>query len=91
MVNNYLSGAIMMCFLVAGLFFLRFWRETRDRLFIMFSLAFSLLGLNQLGFIFSEEGSDTRSYFYLIRLLAFILILIAIGDKNRSRRADDRG
>ncbi len=90
MLNDYLSGAIVMCYLVAGLFFLRFWRETRDWLFVMFSFAFWLLGLNQLGYIFAAEGTSQRSYFYVIRLLAFVLILIAIADKNRSRRFVDR-
>lgn len=89
MINAFLSGAIMICFLVAGLFFFRFWKQTRDRLFLMFSLSFWLLGVNQLGFIFAEEGSAGRSYIYLIRLAAFLFILIAIVDKNRSRRVDE--
>ena len=84
--KQFMLGAIMMCYLVAGLFFLRFWRDTHDRLFMMFSLAFWLLALNQLAFVFVLEGSDARSYVYLIRLLAFILILIAIADKNRTAR-----
>lgn len=84
--KQFMLGAIMMCYLVAGLFFLRFWRDTHDRLFMMFSLAFWLLALNQLAFVFVVEGSDARSFVYLIRLLAFILILIAIADKNRSAR-----
>ena len=82
--NSFLTGAIMMSYLVAGLFFLRFWRQTRDRLFLMFSLAFWLLGVNQVGFIFAEEGSAGRSYAYLVRLAAFVLILLAIVEKNRS-------
>ncbi len=84
----FILGALMISYLVAALFFLRFWRETRDRLFIMFSMAFWLLGLNQIAFIFVPDGSETRSYYYLIRLAAFILILIAIADKNRSARRD---
>ena len=91
MINAFLSGAIMICFLVAGLFFFRFWKQTRDRLFLMFSLSFWLLGVNQLGFIFAEEGSAGRSYIYLIRLAAFVLILIGVFDKNRSRHADTHG
>ena len=42
-------GALAMASAVAGLFFLRFWRETRDRLFAMFALAFWVLGVNWLG------------------------------------------
>lgn len=90
MISAFLSGAIMICFLVAGLFFFRFWKQTRDRLFLMFSLSFWLLGGNQLGFIFAEEGSAGRSYVYLIRLAAFLLILIAIVDKNRARSVEEK-
>jgi uncharacterized protein DUF5985 len=85
--SNFLSGAIMICYLATGLFFVRFWKQTRDRLFLMFSFAFWLLGVNQLGFLFAEEGSAGRSYIYLIRLAAFILILIAVVDKNRTRQS----
>ena len=83
--NNFLTGAIMMGYAVAGLLFLRFWRETRDRLFAIFAIAFWLLAINRLAFIFTEEANEGRSYIYMIRLIAFILILIAIVDKNRSR------
>ncbi len=80
---DYLSGAITLGFLVAGLFFLRFWRRTGDGLFLAFSIAFGLLGLGQgvqaLAYIPEEE----RSYIFLIRLAAFLLILGAIAYKNR--------
>lgn len=89
MLNDFLSGAIMICYLVAGLFFLRFWFATRDRLFMFFALAFWVLGVNQILSIFVAEGTDNRSYIYLIRLLAFVLILIGVGMKNRSRRRSE--
>jgi hypothetical protein len=89
MTNDFLSGAIMMSYLVLGLFFLRFWFATRDGLFIYFALAFTLLGINQTFSIFIAEGTDNRNYIYLIRLLAFVLILIGIAMKNRSRRRAD--
>ncbi len=79
----------MICYLVAGLFFLRFWFATRDRLFMFFALAFWVLGVNQILSIFVAEGTDNRSYIYLIRLLAFVLILIGVGMKNRSRRRSE--
>jgi hypothetical protein len=85
MLNDFLSGAIMMCYLVAGLFFLRFWFATRDRLFMFFAMAFWVLGVNQIFSIFVAEGTYNRSYIYLIRLLAFVLILVGIGMKNRSQ------
>ena len=73
----------MMGYGVAGLFFLRFWRDTHDRLFSIFALAFWVLALNRFAFLFISEESETRTLVYLVRLAAFILILIAIIDKNR--------
>jgi hypothetical protein len=78
------SGAIVMGYAVAGLFFLRFWRETRDRLFLIFTGAFWLLGLQRLALAFSRDMVEEHTGLYLIRLFAFVLILGAIVDKNRS-------
>jgi hypothetical protein len=78
------SGAITMGYAVAGLFFLRFWRETRDRLFLIFTGAFWLLGLQRLALAFSRDMVEEPTGLYLIRLFAFLLILGAIVDKNRS-------
>jgi hypothetical protein len=78
------SGAIAMGYAVSGLFFLRFWRETRDRLFLIFSGAFWVLGLQRLALVLSRDMAEDNTGFYLIRLFAFLLILGAIVDKNRS-------
>lgn len=80
---HFLSGAITMGFAVAGLFFLRFWKRTRDTLFIAFALAFWLLGLVQALLALTDFPIEERSLFYLIRLAAFVLILGAIWYKNR--------
>jgi len=74
-----LSGALLMGYAVAGLFFLRFWRETHDRLFGFFALAFFLLSIQRLVI----ATTDTSSLIYLVRLAAFVVILVAIVDKNR--------
>jgi hypothetical protein len=84
MLFDFLSGAITMGFLVAGLFFLRFWKRTRDSLFIAFALAFWLLGLNQALLTFTDIPVEERSWLYLLRLAAFTLILISIWRKNRT-------
>lgn len=81
--NHFISGAIMMASGVAGLFFLRFWKRTRDRLFLMFALAFWILAVNRVPMVFMEQLDETRIYVYGVRLLAFTLILVAIVDKNR--------
>jgi hypothetical protein len=86
MLVPFLSGAVVMGFLVAGLFFLRFWKRTRDRLFLAFTLAFWLLGLTQGLLAFSVVPVEERSWLYLLRLTAFVLILWAIWDKNARQR-----
>jgi hypothetical protein len=83
-VSLLISGAITMGYAVAGLFFLRFWRETRDRLFLIFTAAFWVLGLQRLALVFSRDMVEDHTVLYLIRLFAFLLILGAIVDKNRS-------
>lgn len=82
---DFLSGAVAFGFLVVGLFFLRFWSRTRDALFFWFALAFWLLGLGQTVLALSDIPVEERSSVYLIRLLAFSLILFAIFRKNRAR------
>jgi hypothetical protein len=74
---------LVMSAAVAGTFFLRFWRRTRDRLFAIFAAAFWLMGLNWL-LLAIYAGDEINSAVYGIRLLAFVLILIGIVDKNRS-------
>ena len=81
-VIEFVSGAITFGYLIAGLFFLRFWVRSRDGLFLVFAIAFWLLAANQaiagLGGIPREELSQV----YLLRLAAFCLIIAAIVRKN---------
>ena len=79
----FLSGAVVAGFLLAGLFFLRFWKRTRDGLFLAFAAAFFLLGLGQSLLALANVPDEERSWLYLVRLLAFALILAAIIRKNR--------
>jgi hypothetical protein len=83
MLNPFLAGAVVMGFWLAGLFFLRFWKKTHDELFLAFTLAFWLLGLGQALLAFSNVPVEERSWLYLIRLAAFMLILGSIWRKNR--------
>lgn len=81
---NFISGAIAFGFLVCGLFFLRFWRRTRDPLFMAFALAFALLGIGQAVLALANIPTEERGSLFLIRLSAFALILFAILRKNRA-------
>lgn len=84
--SEFLIGATTMGFWVAGLFFLRFWVQTRDRLFVIFAVAFWLMGINRFFFLMLIQIDEANSLpLYVVRLLAFGLILVAILDKNRSK------
>jgi hypothetical protein len=78
-----LMGAIAMASVVAGLFFLRFWRDTGDRLFLIFAAAFFLLAATRVGLAMSQVPQEELTHWYWVRLVAFVLILLAIVDKNR--------
>lgn len=78
----FFSGAIAMGCAVCGLFFLRFWRRTGDRFFIAFAGAFWLLAL-QAATAVGNIPDEVRSWTYLLRLAAFLLIIAAIVIKNR--------
>lgn len=84
--QSFMLGALVTACAVAGMFFLRFWRRTRDRLFGIFAISFWLLGLNWLLLACTSRDETRDVAFYLIRLLAFVLILIGIADKNRASR-----
>ena len=82
----FLSGAVTLGALVASLFFLRFWRKTSDRFFLAFAVAFLLLALNQALAQWIGAADERAGYTYLLRVVAFGLILAAIIDKNLSGR-----
>jgi len=84
-VDLMLLGAIAMASLVAGLFFLRFWRDTGDRLFLYFAISFLVEGLNRAALGMSGAPNEGRPFFYFVRFLSFLLILIAIVQKNLSK------
>lgn len=85
-INEILIGAVAMASGIVGLFFFRFWRSTRDRFFLYFAASFWIEGLNRVLMGTSDELQVDLPVFYLIRLLAYGLIVLAILDKNRPRR-----
>lgn len=78
-----MGGALTALSLVVGLFFLRYWQTSRDRLFVFFAAAFWLMGINWGVVAALAPSSEARPYLYLLRLAAFALIAAAIVDKNR--------
>jgi hypothetical protein len=84
-----LFGALVILALVAALFFLRFWKATGDRFFSFFAIAFIALGANWALLIGRDPADEYTAYVYLLRLLAFLLIVWAIVDKNRRSSHSD--
>lgn len=81
--NLFISGVLVTGYAVAGLFFLRFWRQSRDRLFACFAAAFWLLGAQRAAMATLDPHAPGATWLYVARLAAFLLILAAVIDKNR--------
>ena len=86
MIDDFLGGAISMGFAIAALLFLKYWKRTRDGLFLAFAAAFLLLGINQALLSVTNVPVEERSSLYLIRLAAFLIIIGALWAKNRETR-----
>ena len=84
---NFFHGACAMASVIIGLFFLHHWRTSRDRLFAFFVAAFWILALHWVGLAIANPTDESRHWLYALRLLTFLLIIAAIIDKNRRRRA----
>ncbi|MGH8607511.1 MAG: DUF5985 family protein [Gammaproteobacteria bacterium] len=82
--NAVLLGAIAMASLVAAMFFLRFWKNTGDRFFLFFAVSFFVEALNRVALGLTAVSEEHQPVFYLIRLCAFVVIIVAIVDKNRA-------
>ena len=82
--NDFVLGVTAMACWAAALFFLRFWRDTNDRLFGLFAAAFFLLGLTRFGLSWAQNPVEGVTHLYWLRLAAYVMILVAIIDKNRS-------
>jgi predicted permease len=86
--DDFLSGASVVAAAAIALFFLRFWRETDDRFFALFALAFAIFAANRIALAALDDESEARTVVYLARAAAFGLIVVAIVDKNRPARDD---
>jgi hypothetical protein len=86
MINGMLLGAVALSCFIASLFFLRFWKSTRDRFFLFFALSFCIEGIGRVMLGVLRYSSEQEPLFYLIRLFAFLVILYAIIDKNWVRK-----
>jgi hypothetical protein len=83
--NHVLTGAITMGYATAAVFFLRFYWRTQDRLFAMFAASFFLLAIVRLGTVIWHDPME-HHFLYWVRFAAYLLILLAIIDKNLPRK-----
>lgn len=83
MIEGFLLGVIATSSLAAGVFFLRFWRDTRDSLFLAFAIAFIIEGLNRATRLCSDHPNEGNPWVYIVRCFAFLIILAGIVRKNR--------
>lgn len=83
MIEGFLLGVIVTASLTAAGFFWRFYRQTRDNLFLALAAAFAIEGINRMAFLLVDKPSEGSPIIYLVRLVAFLLLLGAIIAKNR--------
>ena len=88
--HSLLLGAAAMASLLAALFFLKFWRQTRDGLFLLFAIAFGVDAAMRLLLGLSHITAEQEPFFYMARLATFGLIIVAIVQKNRPRKPPKR-
>jgi hypothetical protein len=81
--HDFLLGGIALGSFAVGVFFLQYWRSSRDRFFLFFMLAFWIEAGNRFHMAMVRGWDEDAPVHYLIRLLSFALILVAIADKNR--------
>ena len=86
MLEGFLLGVIVTCSLLAAAFFWRFWRQTGDSLFLAFAAAFFIEGLNRTTFLFLASPNEGNPAIYIVRLIAFLMIVAAIVRKNLTAR-----
>lgn len=84
--NPFLLGGIAVACAAIGLFFLDYWRSSRDRFFLFFASSFWLEAANRTAMALASTWNEDAPLHYLVRLVSYGLILIAIWDKNRPGR-----
>jgi uncharacterized membrane protein HdeD (DUF308 family) len=78
----FLLGYIAATSGVAALFFLRFWKQTRDFLFLAFAAFFAVHGATRTLGLSTANPNLAIGWVYVLRLLAVVLVVVAILRKN---------
>lgn len=83
----FIMGATASATFAVGAFFAHYWRKTKDRFFLLFAAAFWLMTANRIVLFWMGDASEHQELAYISRLVAFLLIIFAIVDKNRAAKA----
>ena len=81
--NALLSGILIAEYAIIALFFLRFWTKSKDCLFFLFAIAFAILAAQRFTIAMTREIFENQAALYLVRLAAFVVIIVGVVDKNR--------
>lgn len=82
----FLSGIIFATFAASGLFFFKFFKKTRETFFLVFAIACWFLAVERVAFLYCGRDAEAHSWVFLLRLTAFLLLIVAIVRANRARR-----
>lgn len=82
----FLLGVVVMASITAAIFFLKFWRSTRDSFFLVFAAFFLIEAAGRIALLFLANPNEGNPWIYLMRLLALLLLLGAILRKNYGGR-----
>ena len=86
LVEGFFIGVVATAMFAVGVLFLKFWRRTRDVLFLAFGAAFVIEALNHVPLLWMRHPNEASSWYYIVRLFTFLLILGGILRKNYGRR-----
>jgi uncharacterized membrane protein HdeD (DUF308 family) len=81
----FLLGFIAACSLVATIFFLRYWRDARDPLFLAFAAFFGIQGMVTIAVLLLPNPNEGNVWVFLMRLLSVLWVLGAILWKNSAK------
>ena len=84
--TEFLDGVAFAGFLGVAAWFVRSWLSSRDRLLLAFAIAFSLFAVNRVLLAATERADETQPILYLLRATGFVVIIVAVLDRNRGRR-----
>jgi Family of unknown function (DUF5985) len=85
-VTQVLLGAVIMGDVIVALFFVRYWKLTRDRFFLFFAASFVAIAVSR---VVVDEGLPPFGYEpfgYMIRILSYLFMIAGILYKNTGVR-----